>query len=377
LLDSANRIELPFNFEVVYNGKQPSLIIRNADERIVVDEISLTVDSFNFKMPVFDSEFRCRRSKNGFTGVWINHYRSNRNRIPFVAEFGRYNRFETVPGKANPVFEGRWKVVFSPGSKDSTAAVGIFNHIEQTDFLKGTFLTETGDYRYLEGIRSGSQIFLSSFDGSRAYLFTGNLKDGMIEGMFYSGMHWREPWIAKRDESFKLRDAEEITSLKNGSGRVAFSFPDLDGKTISLDDDKFKNKPVIVQLMGSWCANCLDESRYFTELYHQYHASGLEIIALAFEKTTEEQKARQLVKRFKDRVHAPYEFLITSQSGKASAEKFFPQLSAVSAFPTTIFLNKAHEVVKIHTGFNGPATGEEYQVFKERTENLISTLMKE
>ncbi|MDZ7849132.1 MAG: hypothetical protein U5L96_21760 [Owenweeksia sp.] len=31
-------------------------------------------------------------------------------------------------------------------------------------------------------------------------------------------------------------------------------------------------------------------------------------------------------------------------------------LNHVMSFPTTIYLNQQHEVVKIHTGFNGPGT---------------------
>jgi hypothetical protein len=34
-------------------------------------------------------------------------------------------------------------------------------------------------------------------------------------------------------------------------------------------------------------------------------------------------------------------------------------------------------VVKIHTGFSGPATGNDYEVFKQNTESLIKQLLKE
>jgi hypothetical protein len=49
-------------------------------------------------------------------------------------------------------------------------------------------------------------------------------------------------------------------------------------------------------------------------------------------------------------------------------------LSRVFAFPTTIFLNKDKKVIKIHTGFNGPATGVEYQKFVSWFDEMVEKL---
>ena len=104
------------------------------------------------------------------------------------------------------------------------------------------------------------------------------MKGENIEGIFYSGSHWKESWTARRNETFALKDAEEITTV--GQEKIAFNFVSLEGKNVSLSDEKFKGKAVIVQLMGSWCPNCMDESRYFNELYRLYKVQGLEIVAL-------------------------------------------------------------------------------------------------
>ena len=43
---------------------------------------------------------------------------------------------------------------------------------EQTgDKLTGSFITPSGDYRFLEGIVTGDSLKLSTFDGSHAYTF--------------------------------------------------------------------------------------------------------------------------------------------------------------------------------------------------------------
>jgi thiol-disulfide isomerase/thioredoxin len=378
ILNEASALELPFNFYVSYKGKKPIITIKNADERITVDEISIKGDSVNFKMPVFDTEFKTVLHGNDLEGVWINHYKSTNNTLKFRATFGGTQRFLFTPDKSKPSFEGKWEVTFSPGTKDSSKAIGIFHHLEQTDFVSGTFLTETGDYRYLEGMRKGKTLYLSCFDGSHAFLFTVEQNgDDLINGMFYSGAAYKEPWIAKRNEAFKLADAEEITFLKNKDAIIEFSFPNLDKKQVSLKDKVFENKAVIIQIMGSWCPNCMDESVYFSELYKKHKAQGLEIIALAFEKTDDFEKSKNQLMRLKKRLDIDYTILITQKTGKEKAGEVLSELNAISSFPTTLFLNKQHQVVKIHTGFSGPATGKEYELFKERTENLIKNILKD
>ena len=376
VLDTVNKIELPFNFEVS-KGKKPKIIIKNATEEIIVDEINIKGDSVNFKMPVFDTEFRTKLVGKNLQGVWINHYRKEKNVIPFRAEYNNPNRFSFAPGKINPYFEGRWEATFSPGKPDSSKAIGIFNHLEQTDYIYGTFLTETGDYRFLEGMKVTNKLYLSCFDGSHAFLFIASHYDGKFKGMFYSGAHWKEEWVAIKNDNFKLRDAEEITTANDPNAKLDFTFPNLEGKKISLTDKKFENKPVVLQLMGSWCPNCMDESNYLGGIYKQYQKQGLEIIALAFEKTEDLAIATKNVTRLKKRFDLEYEILLTQLAGKEKASETFPALNKITAFPTTIFLNKEHKIVKIHTGFSGPATGNEYLVFKQRTENLINQLIKE
>lgn len=369
--------ELPFNFDVKYQKKKTQLIIRNADEKITVDEISIKGDSVNFKMPVFDTEFRTKLIGDTLQGVWINHYRTSNNIIRFKAVYNESRRFLFSAEQGNPLFEGKWETTFSPNTNDSSKAIGIFHHQEQSDFVTGTFLTETGDYRYLEGMKHGNKLYLSCFDGSHAFLFTVEYNNGaLVDGKFYSGIHWQETWTAKRNDNFKLANSEEITFVKNKNEPLNFSFLNTEGKQISLSDTRYQNKAVIVQIMGSWCPNCMDESRYFSELYKQYKNQGLEIVALAFEKTTDFEKAKAQVLRMKKRLNLDYEVLITEKTGKQEASETLSALNGISAFPTTIFLNKQHLVTAVHTGFSGPATGKEYELFKQKTETLIKNLLK-
>ncbi len=376
LLNVENDIELPFIFDIKYNGKKPVIVIKNADERITIDEITIKGDSVNFKMPVFDTEFKTVLRNDSLIGVWINHYRKEKNVISFKAVYNQINRFNFVPGKANPYFEGNWEVIFSPNTNDSSKAIGVFHHVEQTDYVTGTFLTETGDYRYLEGMKNGNKLYLSCFDGSHAFLFIAEHSDSKLKGTFYSGANWQEGWIAKLNPDFKLRNADEITFLKNKEDKLNFSFLNLNKKIISINDKKYENKPLIIQVMGSWCPNCMDESAYLSQVYKQYNKQGLEIIALAFEKTTDVDKAIKQVTRLKNKFKIDYEILITGQTGKDKASETLSALNKISAFPTALFLNKQHQVVKITTGFSGPATGVKYEELKAELEAQIIVLLK-
>jgi len=75
----------------------------------------------------------------------------------------------------------------------------------------------------------------------------------------------------------------------------------------------------------------------------------------------------------------PYPILLAQYgtSNKKEANKKLPMLNRILSYPTTVFIDKKRNVRKIHTGFNGPATGEKYEVFKEDFEFFIAELLKE
>jgi peroxiredoxin len=62
--------------------------------------------------------------------------------------------------------------------------------------------------------------------------------------------------------------------MKDPSEKLQFSFPDLDGRTISLSDPQYAGKVVIVTLAGSWCPNCHDEAAFLAALYRECTRKG-------------------------------------------------------------------------------------------------------
>ncbi|MEO8150016.1 MAG: TlpA disulfide reductase family protein [Bacteroidia bacterium] len=368
--------ELPFNFEIKNVQNKIVIEIINGEERIVVDEVTTKDDSIFFKMPVFDSEVKAYTINGLMRGVYINHARKTNPEIPFEARYGETNRFIAKYPASKPAnFNGRWAVNFSEGTADSSYAVGIFN--QKGNYLSGTFLTETGDYRYLEGLVDRDSLFLSCFDGSHAFLFKAELSNGKIKGMYYSGNHWKEPWIAMRDEKAELPDAYSITYMKPGYDKFDFRFPDLDSNMVSFSDKRFKGKVTVIQIMGSWCPNCLDETIFLAPFYEKHKDKKFQIIGLAFEKTNDFKKSVSNVKRLSARYNVQYPILIAGTSNKEDAAKALPMLNKITGYPTTIIIDKKGNVRRIHTGFTGPATGKYYDRFVEEFTLMIEKLERE
>ncbi|MBO6607461.1 TlpA disulfide reductase family protein [Psychroserpens sp.] len=364
---------LPFNFEVT---SPDALKIFNADEVIMVTDLSYSSDTVVFKAPVFEGYIKAVLKKDRLEGEFIKE--SLDRVVPFSAEFGVDIRFNSSNTVSNSNVTGVWETVFSPDSEDDRyIAKGIFT--QDGNRVTGTFRTTTGDYRYLEGMMDGETMKLSTFDGAHAFLFTAKVSDSTMTGMFYSGNHWQEPFTAKRNEAYELPDANSLTYLNEGYERLSFRFPNAEGQMVSLDDAQFNNKVVVVQIMGTWCPNCLDESRFYSEYYDNNAEKDIEFIALAFEYAKTEEKAFRSIKRLKDDVGIQYPILLAQYgtSSKSKAQEKLPMLNHVLSYPTSVFIDKQGNVRKIHTGFNGPATGMKYIEFKEEFDDFVKQLLSE
>lgn len=372
-LEVMDNESLSFNFEV---KSETELHIYNDKEDIVVDEISYKRDSVYIKMPVFQNYIAAKFiNEETLSG---NYFDPDRGRIiSFEAKYGKRERY--VSSKSASInMSGNWEMLFSPKIEDDEyIAKGIFE--QQQDKLIGTIRTTTGDYRYLEGVVEGNQFKLSTFDGSHAFLFTGRVTDSTLQGMFYSGNHFKEPFIAKRNETYELPNENELTFLKEGYDKFAFSFPDANGNIVSLDDKQFKNKVVIVQLMGTWCPNCLDETKFYSQFYRENTNEDLEIVALAFEYAKTNEVAFENIKRYKNKTNINYPVLLAQIGGssKVKAQEKLPMLNHVWSYPTSVFIDKKGNVRKIHTGFNGPATGVKYKAFKTEFYAFVNSLLDE
>jgi thiol-disulfide isomerase/thioredoxin len=196
-------------------------------------------------------------------------------------------------------------------------------------------------------------------------------------GEYYSGKTWMQFWTAEKNENAALPDPESLTYLKKGYDRIEFNFPDVNGKPVSLNDDKYKNKVVILQLFGTWCPNCMDETKFLVPWYKENNQRGVEIIGLAYERKPDFNYASSRVRKMIDKMKVPYDFVIAGTDNKAEASETLPQLNKVVAFPTTIIIGKDGKVKKIHTGFSGPGTGLYYDQFIQHFNETVNACLAE
>ncbi len=372
VLDLGNNKKLPFMVDFT---EDHHFVIYNAEEEIITEPVIIRGDSIIVHHPVFEGVLKGTFTAKTIRGSFITA--GLKREVPFTMTFGLQERFKGK-GATSADISGNWEMVFTEGSPDETyIGKGIFD--QDGNKVTGTIRTTTGDYRFLEGIVDADSLRLSTFDMAHAFLFEAGISDSSMTGTFYSGNHYTASFTAKRNEQFELPQADSLTFLKEGYDRIAFSFPDTEGNLVSLEDEQFKDKVVVVQVMGSWCPNCLDESRYFTEYYSKNPSEELEFVSLAFEYVDSEEKAMEGLKRLKDKVGIPYPVLLAqygSRDKKIANEKL-PMLNHVLSYPTTIFIDKQGQVRKIHTGFNGPATGEKYDEFVAEFEAFIAQLLAE
>jgi len=357
---------------------KPTIYIINASERLRVDKVSYTSDSVFIEMPVFESSFKAKRvSANRWEGVWTKAGSKEWLTMPFVAQVQTDIVPKIIQTPAADI-TGRWAVTFTNENKTESPAIGEWQQKGYT--LRGTFLTPTGDYRYLSGVVNGDSLELSTFDGSHAYLFTAKItNDQQISGgTFYSGATFVQPWTAVKNPSASLPNLA-VMSMKDPAEKLNFSFLDLNKKRISINDAKFKNKVVIIQIMGSWCPNCMDETAFLSDYYKRNKQRGVEIIGLAYEYSTDFERSKKSIRKFKDRFNIQYTLLNTgvTVSDSLRTEKTLPQLTPIKSFPTTIFLDKKGKVAWIHAGFEGPGTGEHYETLKKEFEATVNRLLKE
>lgn len=367
--------QLPFSLTVGRDSDTGyQVTIHNAEEEIVLDTPVLRNDSILVDFQTFDAGFRAAVRHDSLIGEFVIHYADN-YRLPFVAVAGQSFRFADPSSAATSTnFTGKYDVQFF-NDKSTVPAMGIIT--QEGNVARGTFLTPTGDYRYLEGNVIGDTLWMSAFDGNHLFLFNAVKQGDTLRGTQWLGRARNRPWLGVRNENAQPPSSASLTFLKEGYDRLSFSFPDIDSTLVSLDDPRFKGKVVVIQILGSWCPNCLDETRFLVEWLKESKHQGVEIVGLAYEQKADFGYASGRVRRMVDKLGVTYPVLIAGTSDTKQASETLPALNQVIGFPTTIFIDRKGKVAAIHTGFSGPGTGEYYELEKRKFIEQVAALADE
>ncbi len=169
-------------------------------------------------------------------------------------------------------------------------------------------------------------------------------------------------------------DPARHTGVKNPSEPFHFSFTDLEGRTVSDTDPRFKNKVVLVNITGSWCPNCHDEAPFLEETYRKFRGRGLEIVALSFEEADQLKDPTRL-RAFIQHYGIDYTVLLCGTTDEAKDK--LSQASNWDSWPTTFFIGRNGLVRGVHAGFPSKASGELYTKAKEEFTEQVEHLLAE
>ena len=366
-LKANDSINIPFNFTL----KDSLFNISNSTEKVSLlinqtDSDSLILTSF-----IFEDVIIYKNYNDSLKGFYYN--KSLSRKIPFSARLGN-ERFQIFDPQNSNDFSGNWHVVFNPRADNRFDSEMMIDQNNKN--IGGTLRTETGDYGFMQGVSDGKRLSMSNFNGYRAYMIDGQIQNDTINGYMYRGNYDAIPFKAYKDANFNLSDPYELTKMKQGYDDFVFNFENINGEFISNTDKKFKDKIVLIQLMGTWCPNCLDESRYLSKLVE--NLDDVMLVSIAFEYAKEKKQALNNLRKLKSRLNIEYDLLLAQygSSSKINAAEKLISLDTVISYPTLIIVDKDKRVGRIHTGFNGPATGNKFEYFKKDFEEYLYYLRR-
>lgn len=362
------KAQIPFIITLTQSQDKLHGQLYNGKETIPLNNIIHRGNSISIPLDPYEISLELRKDTAAkLTGHLVKHNKSPKILLPVSGVFGQGERF---PGpKKTPVIQltGTWAVTLAHTSNKEP---GVIVFKQEGNKLTGSILTRTGDYRYLEGYVSGNEFQAASFDGVYNYLLKGEVNNGQLKAAILG--HSKTMLEGKLDANASLPDAYKQTQLNS----LNFSFPNLKGQKVSLNDPQFKNKPVVIQFFGSWCPNCIDEMNYLVPWYNTNKGRGIEVVALSFERSLNEAEAKKQLSKVQKRYNVPYPLLLAGSTGSDKPMEKIPGLKNFISFPTTVFLNKSHQVVKVHAGFTGPSTGEFYEKWKSEFNQTVNELLK-
>jgi peroxiredoxin len=368
-------VDIPINFEIrTGRDNMPELFFRNGDELFEGGRIRQTADSLFIPLNQFDNELDFQIRDGALAGMLRRQDGTGRPLFLTATPATTWRFPETGTPPARNI-SGTYTITFTDPNGKEEHSVGIFR--QKGSRLTATFLRITGDSRYLEGIIEADSFSLSSFIGSGPSLYVGAIRpDGSLTGQNI-GARGGILFTGTPDSDAKLPDAYTLTYLKDGHATLDFSFPDVDGHLVSLQDPKYRNKVVVVTIGGTWCPNCIDETGFLAPWYLANRARGVEVISLQYERQTDSAFVRKALTRMRRRFDIRYDQVLGGIADKQVVAASLPALNSFLAFPTTIFIYRQGRVARIHTGFTGPATGKYYDDFIKEFNDEIDLLLKQ
>lgn len=378
-LDWTGTLTLPettvaLRMDLDLSGDKPTGHFVVGNERTQIPEVTRNGDSLTFAFSEYGAEMRATWDGNQMKGEYLRHRAAGTKSFPFSASPEKPAATNKI--SADPPI-GTFEVVFT--DQEDGDGITLAKLWKEGDAYYGTFIAPDGDYGLLEGATASQGIQLHRFTGWQAIVIELQPNGAGWSGKFHAASN-----DAPRAFSLEPHSGPEApappakqTSMKNPDAPFAFSCTSLAGETIRNTDERFKNKALAVDIMGTWCHNCMDESPVLQELHTQYGKEGFEVVGLSFEITDDAELGRKNLALFRDRFKLTYPVLYCGSVDDANLDmQLKNQLENFFAFPTTLFIDKKGKVQAIHSGFRGPGTGDQYPIQIQKLHELASQALR-
>jgi thiol-disulfide isomerase/thioredoxin len=367
-------IHLPFRMFLDLRSTNPAGYFLIGEEKSPIPEIIRKGDSVTFAFSEYGAEMRGAWDGSQLRGTYIRHRPEGITSLSFSATpAARTERQDTL---VKTIPAGKYQVYFNDESRDKSATVATL----WTDraSLYGTFIAPEGDYGLLAGDASGSTFQMNRFTGWQAIAITLEQRGDRWSGSFYfQNDKPRAFTLEPRSDLDLAAPANMQTSMKDPQAVFAFEGVSISGETVRSSDDRFKGRPVIVDIMGTWCHNCQDEAPLLQQVQSQYEKDGLQIVGISFEVAGNAELGRRNLKLYQERLGLTYSLLFCGSIDDANVkQRLHSQLNNFFAYPTTLFIGRDGKVKTIHSGFKGPGTGQEFQSQIQEFHKLAEALVR-
>lgn len=355
---------VPFQLEID-KGNKVTLI--NGAEEINLSYRSPTKDHIIIPVLGFDAQIELKKDKEKLSGKWTRENKTPKYNEPITGK-----RAEKRMASIKIGLPSKWKMTLFEKGKNKEAVL-VFT--ETDEGVYASVLTTTGDYRYLSAKKDGNDLTLTGFDGVFAFVFKGKLDGGQYTGKMFAGKSWNQEFSATPSSSFELPSPFEATEFKGDLSKITL-IDQMDGKKKNLLDT-LGPKVKVIQIFGSWCPNCIDETRFIKSWRERNQDKDVAFAMIAFERSPNKAQALKMLSKAKALYRIDYPIFIGGHTSEDKVEEALPGLENFISFPTTLFVDKKGKVKKIHAGFSGPATGKYYEKFSMDFDKTIDKLLSE
>lgn len=370
VLSSSEGMEIPFFISLPTDPTTGGAVIMNGKQWFSAphhwDEERLTVD-----FPIYRSKIVATiGAKSALIGTWRNNSRAwagtslgfRAERVPKPDPEIKFRTPSSPPPEVD--LAGTWKLEMA---KSGVAKLVITKESETA--IGATLWFNNGVTEFVFGNVIGKRAILSSFDGVSPYLLSLELTDGRLKG----------EWSTSPD----LSEQQKLTGERSADfplqSTLRVSAPDNRIRLPELDHPRYAGQPVVVQLVGSWCAHCKTAAPVISELYEKYQPKGLRVMTIDYEFTEDSSYNLQRAAQFKNEYGITWQ-LITRDGRVDEFWDILPNGLAGDkpfvAFPITIFLKRNGTIHALHAGFVGPESGEPHEALKARFDRWAAEILE-